>query len=98
MPALKDDGPIWLGVLIALGAFALSAATLWNSSRRTTVAMLSEQIAQLRAEVVALRQHCLDCDSKVSQLREENQWLMRQLRLSDRPRQNTTISRPLRQM
>lgn len=76
---MTNDGPIWLGVLIALAAAFLSAATLWNGASRA-------QIAALRDEVADLRAHCDRCDAQVSQLRDENQWLMRQLRLSDRHR------------
>jgi outer membrane murein-binding lipoprotein Lpp len=67
-------------ISLTIGATILGSITLFNSSRRTTVDMLSKQVEVMRGEIAELQRHFDTCEKELAAIRSENQWLMSELR------------------
>lgn len=81
----------WIA-LVALGSTCilglvgyLRSPPLVPASR---IEAMTQRIDMLQKEVDDLRRHCERCEIRVSQLREDNQWLQRQLRNADDRRED----------
>jgi cell division protein FtsB len=76
----NEGWPTWITIWIGLGTFAIGIVTLWGTSRRDTLELLSQQIAAQDRRIEQLERDNAECKKTVAELREDNRYLQRLLR------------------
>ena len=72
------DGNI--GPWLTLCSIIFGAVTIWNGYRYTSLNALNQQVTYLRTEVDRLKKHTEECEERLNELRDTNEWLVEKLR------------------